>query len=133
MSIRVEETVEVEVAILRRCSDGVIEIEIKPGSRIDGPHITEVLMVQQGMTPGMASVLVDARRVVSMSRQAMEITANNPVNDITAATALLVDNAVSRLIGNFFIRFAMPPYPARLFQDPQDARHWVLRHLAEKR
>ena len=77
-------------------------------------------------------LLVDARGTVAMRRKALEMAANNPVNDRTVATALLVDSPVSTLLVNFFIRFARPPYPARAFRDPQSARQWLLEHLVGK-
>ena len=102
------------------------------GSRVGLDEIEEVLQAQVKMTPKMAAVLVDARGTVSMTREAQERTANNPVNDRTAATAILVKSPVSALLGNFFIRFARPPYPARLFRDEAAARAWILEHLAKR-
>lgn len=120
------------MAVLHRCSDGVIEIRMKQGSRAGLDEIEEVLKVQLAMTPKMAAVLVDARGTVSMTREAQERTANNEVNDQTAATAILVDSPVSTLLGNFFIRFARPPYPARIFRKEEAARTWLLDHLANR-
>jgi len=129
---RIERTIEVRVATLHRCSDGIIEIRMAEGSRVDVDEIAEVLSAQDEMTPKMASVLVDARGTKSMTRRAQELTANNPVNDRTAATAILVESPVSALLGNFFIRFAKPPYHARIFRREDEARKWLLDHLRER-
>jgi hypothetical protein len=128
----VQDTIDVEVAILNRCSDGVVEIRIKEGARITTDSILELLDAQQKLTQGIASVLVDVRGIVEMTRKALEITANNPVNDVTAATALLVSSPVSALLGNFFIRFGRPPYPAQVFRNEERARKWLLAKLVER-
>lgn len=91
--------------------------------------MNEVLQAQLELTPSMAAVLVDARGTISMTREAQEHIANNPVNDRTAATAIVVSSPVSTLLGNFFIRFARPPYATRLFRDEDKARAWLLDHL----
>lgn len=126
------ETIEVGTAVLHRCSDGVVEIRMKVGSRLGEDEITELLAAQLELTPSMACVLVDTRGTVAMTREAQQRTADNAVNALTAATALLVDSPVSTLLGNFFIRFAKPPYPTRLFRQEDKAREWVLQHLATK-
>ena len=125
------ETTHISTGSLHRCSDGVVEIRFHKGMRIGIEEIEELLEAQLSMTPAMASVLVDARNVVSMTREAQERTADNPVNDRTAATAILVGNPVSALLGNFFIRFGRPPYPARVFRKEEEARAWLLEHLAK--
>lgn len=132
VGFEVVEVMKVRVAELRRCSDGVIEIHMDQGSRVSVDEMEEILEAQWSITPAMAGVLVDARGTLATSREALERVANNPVNDRTAATALLVDSPVSTLLVNFFIRFGRPPYPARAFRDPDEARRWLLEHLAER-
>jgi hypothetical protein len=129
----VKESVTAGVGTVMHWSDDIIEITVLEGSRIDVEGMCALLRAQKEMTPAIASVLVDARGTVSVSRKALEQAANNPVNDQTAATALLVESPVSTLIGNFFIRFARPPYPARVFRDRDEARRWLLEKLAERR
>lgn len=130
-AVEILETIEVAAAVLHRCSDGVVEIRMNQGSRVGVDEISEVLDAQLLLTPGVAAVLVDARGTVSMTREAQEATANNTVNDRTAGTAILVDSPVSSLLGNFFIRFARPPYPTRLFRKEEPAREWILELLAK--
>ena len=130
MRVDVEQRVQVAVAELRRCSDGVIEIDMATGARVGEREMAELLDAQFHLTPAVAGVLVDARGTVAMSRKALEMTANNPVNDRTAATALIVGDPVSTLLVNFFLKFGRPPYPARAFRDPDAARRWVQKHVS---
>lgn len=61
------------------------------------------------------SVAVAARRLMASERAAEKI----------SAVALIVGSPVSRAIGNFFIRFNRPPFPARLFDDEASARVFI--------
>jgi hypothetical protein len=132
VSWEVEESVAVRVAEIRRCSDGIVEVNMAEQSRVSIEDMAALLEAQFHVTPKISGLLVDARGTVSMGRKALEMAANNPVNDRTVATALLVGSPVSTLLVNFFVRFARPPYPARAFRDPKTARQWLLEHLAGK-
>lgn len=71
-------------------------------------------------------VLVDARNIRSMSLAARRAAAGPDIARITSRLAALVGGPVSAVIGNFFMRVARPPYPARLFTDLEPAEAWLL-------
>lgn len=70
-------------------------------------------------------LLIDARRVRSMTREAQELTARPDSKEYTACLALLVDSAVSVVLVNFFMVFVRPPYPTRMFRSEDAARAWL--------
>ena len=47
------------------------------------------------------------------------------MNATTQALALLVDNQLSRLLGNFFVGFQKGQYPVKLFTSTEKAKHWL--------
>lgn len=72
------------------------------------------------------AVLVDMRGVRSQSREAREYFASDEVARRTRAVALLVDSPLSRMIGNFFLRFGDHRIPTRVFTVERDAEAWLL-------
>lgn len=95
---------------------------------MDADEVAELLRAQRELSPRFALVLVDARGVVSMTRKALGTAAHEHEQDSTAAVALLVNNPVSVMLANFFIRYSRPPFPARLFREPDAARIWLRSH-----
>ena len=102
---------------------------MRKGLELDPVKVVETLVAQLSLTDGFALVLVDIRGMISMTRRAMHAASNSPVNDSTAAMAILAGNPVSTFIGNYFIRCSRPPYPARLFHDEVEARRWLLEEI----
>lgn len=73
--------------------------------------------------PGPTPVLVDLRRIRSVSREARKVfTASR----VPSRIALYVESSLSRTIANFFIGVAKPDVPTRVFTDLGDAEGWLL-------
>jgi hypothetical protein len=124
-----EMAIETSAAQICRCADSVIEVRIRDGAVVELPEIEEILAAQMELSDGPTVVMVDARLVKSMTRQAQERTANTAADRDTRAVAILIESPVSRLLGNFFLKLARPAYPTRLFREPARARTWLLDHL----
>jgi hypothetical protein len=105
--------------------DGVIEVRWNDDASVEVADIEAVLDAQLSLMGERARVMVDARRVRSMTRAAQRLTAEHPVSERTEAVAILVDGPVSRMLGNFFLSISRPKYPTRLFADPDEARAWL--------
>lgn len=71
-------------------------------------------------------VLVDSRGVRWQSREAREHFVSEDAARATAAVALLVGSPVSRVLGNFFLRFEKHRFPTALFSDEDSAVCWLL-------
>lgn len=75
-------------------------------------------------------VLVDMRGVRRQTREAREYFAGPEAARMTGPVALLVSSPVSRVLGNFFIRFAQPSETA-LFTSVSAAVGWLVSRAAD--
>ena len=71
-------------------------------------------------------VLVDSRGLRWQTREARDYFVGPEAERATAAVALLVGSPVSRVIGNFFMRFGTHRFPTALFSDEEGAVRWLL-------
>lgn len=119
---------DVAAAQVCRCADGVIEVRIHEGAVVGVREMEAILAAQLQLTQGPAAVLVDARPVKAMSREAQELITSTAAERETRAVAILIDSTVSALLGNLFLVLAPPVYPTKLFRHPEDARAWLMAH-----
>lgn len=70
-------------------------------------------------------VFVDIRGLKSISDKARSYCASDYLGNYVKALAILVESFPTRLIGNFFINFHKPPYPAKIFTSEKDAMLWL--------
>jgi len=127
----VKDTIETDAALVRRCDDGIIEIDVRLDAVVGLPQMEQILDAQLALSPGPTGVLVDVRPIRSASREALKLTANTAADRDTRAAAILIDSPVSTLLGNFFLKLSRPLYPTRLFRDADEARAWLHSHLAD--
>lgn len=71
-------------------------------------------------------VLVDTRAMRWQTKQARDYFVGPEAAEATLAVALLVGSPVSRVIGNFFLRFGDHRFPTALFSDEEGAVRWLL-------
>jgi hypothetical protein len=121
--------IETEAAQVRACADAVVEVLVREGAIIELPQMQRILDAQLQLNPGPVGIFVDIRPIRSMSREAMQVTANAAADRDIRAAALVVEGPVSVLLGNFFLKLSPPKYPTRLFRDADEARGWLLAHL----
>ena len=70
-------------------------------------------------------VLVDLRKCRSQSTEARAFLAGPEALAVTLALAMVMDNPLSRMLGNFFMGFNRPPIPIRLFTNVTEAEAWL--------
>jgi hypothetical protein len=70
-------------------------------------------------------LMIDARNVKSMSREAREFLSTKGRETHTNAFGIIVSSTVSRVIGNFFMSINKTPIPTRLFNDESSAAKWL--------
>ena len=106
---------------------GILRIIHPRGSQIELDDVLWIRMRHLELA-GMKKipVLVDARDARAMSLAARRAAAGPDIARNTSHLAVLVGGPVSAVIGNFFMRVARPPYPARLFTDLEAAEAWLL-------
>jgi hypothetical protein len=78
-------------------------------------------------------VLVDLRLLKSQTPEARALLAGPVAARVSAAVALLIGSPLSRVLGNFYLRFNRPETPTRLFSSEEEARAWLLQVGGEAR
>ncbi len=107
-------------------SDGVCRTKAKPGANINLEEaIGNSRAVSSFFSGKKYPLLVDARDVASISKEARNQFAINGRETCITCFGLIVKSPLSRVIGNFFIGLNRPSVPARLFDDEQDALNWL--------
>ena len=71
-------------------------------------------------------LMIDARNIKSMSKEAREHFSTNGRETYVCAFGIIVSSTVSRVIGNFFMGINKPSVPTRLFNDEAEASKWLL-------
>lgn len=111
----------IEPRIIRVCLSDGIEIELEDAQAM----ILAAVALAEGMT---YVTLFDSRPAASISKEARDAFAVSPKR---IAAAILTNSIANRLVGNFFIKYHKPIYPARVFSDEQDAIKWLRLVLSE--
>ena len=103
--------------------DGIVQLVIDPGAKYTLADIGEgnegIVKLSKGQQ---RPVLVDARNIKSVDFAARKEAAT--FAEITSA-ALLINSALSRMIGNVFITVNKPSIPVRLFTSEAEAVEWL--------
>ncbi len=71
--------------------------------------------------------LIDARGVYGavLPGAREEIRSNGKLNACRSAAAMITNSMANKLIISFFIQFNKPPYPYRVFENPEEAVTWL--------
>jgi hypothetical protein len=103
--------------------DGIVQIGMDPGAKFTLVDTREglegIVKVSKGQR---RPLLVDARNLKSADFAARHETAT--FEEITSV-AILIDSALSRMIGNVLITFSKPTLPARIFTSEAEAVEWL--------
>jgi hypothetical protein len=81
----------------------------------------EVIDPARGKVPA----LIDARSAKAISRDARVYYTGSANAELLVAIALVVDSALSRIIGSFFLGLNKTPFPAKLFTSEDAALKWL--------
>ena len=76
--------------------------------------------------------LIDGSIVKHLTKEAREVLSSEKASQNIAALAVIVRNPVTRAIANFFLKFQQPPYPFKLFTDPEKAKQWLRKYQSKE-
>ena len=76
--------------------------------------------------------LIDMTQVKTMDYESRKYIAEK-TGDVISAVALITNSPISRVIGNFFIGINKPNYPAKLFNNKEEALIWLQEHNHEQK
>lgn len=72
--------------------------------------------------------LIDMKGVRSISKDAREYLATEGARNIKAG-ALIIDSALSKMVGNIFLTINKPAVPTKLFTNELEAKEWLKKYL----
>ena len=106
--------------------DGIIESRSFPLSEQKLADAVENVQALVTLSAGKRRpCLVDYRGIKSIDREARAYYAGTEICSVQTAAALVIDNYLERVIGNFFMGINKPRQPTRLFNNEADAIEWL--------
>ncbi len=110
--------------------DGIVRTKTKAQAEITIKEAMEnSKAVNDFFTGKKFPLLVDARNVKSMAKEARKYFSTNGRTTKINSMAIMVRSPLSRVIGNFFMGLNKPEIPARLFDEEKHAVEWLKKHL----
>lgn len=106
--------------------DGIARTKVKKGSEVKLEHAQEnSVVVNSFYIDKKFPLLIDARGIKSMEREARTFFTTNGRNTHTLAFGIIIDSSVSKAVGNFFMAISKPRVPTRLFLNEAAALEWL--------
>lgn len=106
--------------------DGIARTKVKAGSEVKLEHAQENSVVVNGFyVDRKFPLLIDARGIKSITRDARNFFTTNGRQTNTLAFAIIIDSSVSKVVGNFFLGINKPAVPTKLFLDESNAVEWL--------
>ena len=78
-------------------------------------------MMQGREIPAIADISI----VKQVDKEARQFLSSPEAGENISALAVIIDNPVTRIVGNFFIKFNQPAYPLRFFPNVEEAMMWI--------
>lgn len=107
-------------------TDGIARTKVKENAEVtlEDARANSVL-VNSFYVDEKFPILIDSRGIKSISREARSFFTTNGRATNTMAFAILIDSAVSKVVGNFFLGINKPAVPTKLFVDEELALQWL--------
>lgn len=106
--------------------DGIARTKVKKGSEVKLEHAQEnSVVVNSFYVDRKFPLLIDARGIKSITRDARNFFTTNGRATNTLAFAIIIDSSVSKVVGNFFLGINKPAVPTKLFSDDKGAVEWL--------
>lgn len=106
---------------------GFILSRVAPLAEINLEHAQQnTKRVQELSGDQVYPILVDIRKIRSISKEARDHFAMRGRKPGVLAIAMLVSSPLSRIIGNFFLGLNQPAVPTRMFSDREMAEQWIM-------
>lgn len=110
--------------------DGIARTKVKFGAQVGLTEAMENSKVVNGFFNNVKyPILIDARGIKSMSREARNFFTANGRNTNTTAFGIIIDSSVSKVVGNFFLGINKPVVPTKLFTNERTAINWLTNYL----
>jgi hypothetical protein len=106
--------------------DGIVYSQSNPGAEHTLADAIENIQAGSLLSEGKKRpTLIDLRNVKSINKEARTYYSGEEAAKIDLAVAILIDNAISKIIGNFFLGLNKTLFPTRLFTKEKEAIEWL--------
>jgi len=105
--------------------DGVLRVVVHDGADVTADDMRAFLAARMELAPHRVCVLIDQRRIRTMTREAQEAGTVGADKRPTVGVAILIAGPIAVMIANFFIIFGRPRYPTKLFTNEPAALAWL--------
>lgn len=111
-------------------SDGIARTKVKPNFDVVLTHAMEnSVAVNSLIKDKKFPLLIDARGIHSISREAREFFTTRGRDTNINSMAVIIKSTISRVVGNFFMGINKPAVPTRLFENEKEAEEWLKEFL----
>jgi hypothetical protein len=112
--------------------DGILRIQCP--QNFDLTLAAAQSIFETGLTVANSSspVLVYADTLVSAEYEAQRFVSESAVVEVVSGMAILARTFFARALVDLFMRFHVPPYPTRVFQDEQVALGWLAQFIRQE-
>lgn len=118
--------VETRTARLWMGEDGILRVVNKPGVEMDLAAAEENVTTGARLSHGRkVPILINLGTMRSMSKEARDYLAGEKGAQATQCQALVVNNPIGKVIGNFFLGLNKPSFPIKLFTSEEAAIEWL--------
>ena len=112
---------------------GFILSRVAPLAEIELDHAQQNTRVVRELSGDQVyPILVDIRKIRSISKEARDHFAMRDRKPGVIAIAMLVSSPLSRIIGNFFLGLNHPAVPTRMFTDRDKAEEWIMKGIYQE-
>ena len=123
---RLSEVVKTSIGTMWIDASGVLWHRLDAGVLVTAGHAQETLQAVRRLTGGNpVPTIVDIRGAAFADRAARDGFAGDEETSAELATALIVDKAFSKRLGNLFLQMSRPQRPVRMFTSEEEAQGWV--------
>lgn len=106
--------------------DGIARTKVKANAEIFLQDAKEnTVAIETFYTGKKFLLLVDIRKIKSISPEAREHFSLRGRESVVKAYAMILSSSRSRIIGNFFLSFYKPTVPVKLFDHEEKALGWL--------
>lgn len=106
--------------------DGIARTKVKKGAEVTIDHARENSVAVNSLFTGKKyPLLIDARGIKSMTRDARNQFSTKGRETNVLAFAIVIGSPLSRVIGNFFMGINKPAVPTKLFDNEIEAEKWL--------
>lgn len=108
-------------------TDGIARTKVKENAEITlEDAIENSVLINHFFVDEKFPLMIDSRGIKSISREARSFFSTNGRETNTVAFAILIDSAVSKVVGNFFLGINKPAVPTKLFLNEKAALKWLI-------